>query len=377
MPEKKVRVLVGTRKGTYIVESDTRRRNWKVRPVSNAGREVYHVTADPRAPGTVYAAVNSGFWGPIVYRSANWGKTWEEIATPLTPPQKDRKPQFNESDPGTAVPRPVNNLWHIAPGHASEPKTVFIGVDPHMLFRSDDRGATWSPVSGINDHPTKPKWAPGFGGPCLHTILIDPRDRRRMYVGISAAGTFRSDDAGEHWRPTNRKVEAGFLPDPYPEVGQCVHHVVLDGQNPDIAYRQDHGGIYVNRHGMDDDWDRVGKVGRAPKDDFGFAVTSPAKLPGKAFFVPLTGEARTTFSGGLQVWEWSEKGRKWRTLMSPKLFPGDFGVQREGLSSDALEPAGLYVGTTTGQLVISPDAGKSWRMVPYQFPAIHSVEAAL
>jgi hypothetical protein len=377
MPEKKVRVLVGTRKGTYIVESDRRRRSWKVRPVEHAGWDVFHVTADPRAPGSLYAAVNSGFWGPILYRSSNWGKSWDEIATPLTAVRKDRKPAFNEENPSVPVPRPVNNLWHIAPGHASEPSTVFVGVDPHMLFRSDDRGASWAPVSGLNDHPTKAKWAPGAGGPCVHTVIIDPRDRKRMYVGISAAGTFRSDDGGVHWRPTNQKVEAAYMPDPFPEVGQCVHHVVLDAANPDVAYRQDHGGIYVNHHGMDGDWERVGRAKGAPKDDFGFCVTSPATLPGKAFFVPLQGEARTTPNGGLQVWEWTEKSQKWRTLMGPKLFPGDYGVQREGITSDALDPAGIYVGTTTGELVLSPDAGKTWRQVPFQFPGIHSVEAAL
>jgi hypothetical protein len=373
MPEKKVRVLVGTRKGTYIVESDRRRRNWKVRPVSNAGREVYHVTADPRHPGTLYAAVNSGFWGPIVYRSPDWGKRWEEVATPLTPVQKERRPS---EDPLNPPPRPVINLWHIAPGHATEPETVFIGVDPHLLFRSDDRGASWTPLPGLNEHPTRPKWNPGAGGACLHTILIDPRDRRRMYVGMSAAGTFRSDDGGDRWRAVNAKVEAGFLPDPYPEVGQCVHHVVLDASNPDVAYRQDHGGMYVHRNAMDGDWDRIGKAKGAPADDFGFGVATAPALPGRAFFVPLMGEARVSPSGGLQVWEWNEKGRRWRTLMGPKAFPGDFGVHREGIAADALDPAGIYVGTTTGQLFYSADLGKRWRQVPFQFPGIHSVSVA-
>ena len=376
MPDKKVRVLLGTRKGAYIVESDQRRRTWKVRPVSNAGREIYHVTADPRFPGRLYAAVNSGFWGPILYRSSDWGKRWEEVATPLTAISKERPNPMEAADP-SKISYPVVNLWHVAPGHAEEPSTVFVGVDPHMLFRSDDHAKSWQPVDGLNHHPTKAKWNPGAGGPCVHTVIVDPRSRRRMYVGISAAGTFRSDDGGERWRPTNRKVEAGFLPDPYPEVGQCVHHVALDPADPDIAYRQDHGGIYVSRQAMDDDWDRIGKARGAPGDDFGFCVATARHLPGKAFFVPLQGEARTTPNGGLQVWEWSEKGRRWRTLMSPKRFPGDFGVQREGIHSDALEPAGIYVGTTTGQLVVSPDAGKSWLQVPYAFPGIHSVEAAI
>jgi hypothetical protein len=375
MADTRVRVLVGTRKGTYIVESDRRRRSWKVHPVAHAGWDVFHVTADRREPGTLYAAVNSGFWGPIAYRSTDWGKKWKEITTPLTPAQKERKPSIGSEEDAPAAPRPVVNLWHFTPGHPSEPKTLFVGADPHLLFRSDDRGSSWEPVPGINEHPTKKQWAPGFGGPCMHTVLIDPRDPKRMYVGISAAGTFRSDDAGGHWRPLNERVHAPFMPNPYPELGQCVHHVALDAEDPDVVYRQDHGGMYVNRNGMEGKWQRIGKASGGPPDDFGFCVASSPTTPGKAFFVPLTGMARTTPSGGLQVWEWSEEGRRWKVLMSPKLFPGDFGVQREGISADALDPAGIYVGTTTGQLVISPDAGRSWKMVPYQFPAIHSVEA--
>ncbi len=377
MAEKKVRVLVGTRKGTYIVESNTQRRKWVVRPVSNSGRDIYHVVADPRAPGTLYAAVNSGFWGPIVYRSVNWGKSWKEVATPLTPVQKQREPIFDDQNPTATPIRPVTNLWHISPGHPSEPKTVFVGVDPHMLFRSDDRGDSWSPVPGINEHSTKSKWGPGAGGACMHTVLIDPRDRRRMYVGMSAAGTFRTDDGGEHWRPTNRNVEAPFNPDRYPTVGQCVHHVVLDPSNPDVSYRQDHGGIYVNREAMDGAWDRIGKAKGGPKDDFGFCVTSPAAQPGTAYFVPLTGEARVTADGHFQVMRWTEKGRRWQKMVPPKQFPGDFGVQREGITSDALDPAGIYVGTTTGQLFVSPNGGTRWELVPFAFPSIHSVEAAV
>ena len=375
MAETKVRVLVGTRKGTYIAQSDAGRKRWTVGPVSNAGRDIFHVAPDRRHPGTLYAAVNSGFWGPILYRSKDYGRRWEEVATPLSPRSKDRPSPFDE-DPAHPTVRPVTNLWHIEAGHVDEPETLFVGADPHMLFRSDDGARSWAPVPGINEHPTKAKWNPGFGGPCLHTVMVDPRDARRMYVGISAAGTFRTDDAGVHWRPTNAKVEAGFLPEKYPEVGQCVHHVVFDPSDPSVTYRQDHGGIYVNRHNMEGNWDRVGKVRGGPKSDFGFAVAAARSRPGRAYFVPLEGEARTTWSGGLQVWEWNDANRSWRTLMSPKKFPGDFGVQREGLACDERDPAGIYVGTTTGQLIVSPDAGKSWLQVPYAFPSIHSVAVA-
>jgi photosystem II stability/assembly factor-like uncharacterized protein len=368
----KVRILIGTRKGTYVVEGDARRRGWKVGPMAHDGSEVYHVVADPRHPGDLYAAVNNGFWGPMVQRSRNWGKKWVEIATPLTPIKKDRQPEFNEENPTAAPRRPLNNVWHIEPGHPSEPDTVFLGADPHLLFRSSDLGESWEPIDSINNHPGKKNWAPGAGGHCLHTILIDPNDRQRMYIGLSAVGTFRTEDGGTSWKPTNKNVEAPFLPNKFPETGQCVHHVAADSADPNTFYRQDHGGMYVSHDRMEN-WTRIGKpLG----DDFGFGVASPASAPGKAYFVRLDGMARVTGDGHFQVHEWNERTRKWRKLLSPKAFPGHFGVQREGIATDSLDPAGIYVGTTTGQLFTSPDAGKSWKLVPFQFPGIHSVSIA-
>ena len=367
--DRKVRILLGTRKGTYVVEGDVARTKWKVGPLAHEGSEVFHVVADPRRPGDVYAAVNNGFWGPMVQRSSNWGKTWKEIATPLTPVKKERTPQFNEENPTAPVPRPLNNVWHIEPALESEPDVIYLGADPHLLFRSPDRGASWEPISAINDHPSKKDWAPGAGGACLHTILLDPRDPKRMYVGLSAVGTFRTEDGGASWKPTNRGVMTPFLPNKYPETGQCVHHVAIDAADPDTFYRQDHGGMYVSHDRMES-WKRIGKpLG----DDFGFCVTSPTTAPGKAYFVRLDGMGRVTGEGHFQVHEWNDSTRTWKALLGPKAFPGHFGVQREGIASDGLRPHGIYVGTTTGQLFVSPNGGKNWRLVPFQFPGIHSV----
>ena len=367
-----VRILVGTRKGTYVVTGNTKRKDWKVGPIAHEGSEVYHVVADPRHPGDLYAAVNNDFWGPMLQRSRNWGRTWAEITTPLTPGGKDRKPAFNDEDPTKSVPRPLNRLWHIEPGRASEPTTLYLGADPHLLFRSDDLGATWTPFDSINQHPDRKNWAPGAGGACLHTILLDPRDPLRFYIGLSAVGTFRTEDGGRTFTPTNKGVLAPFLPNKHPETGQCVHHVAVDAADPDTFYRQDHGGMYVSHNRMDS-WTRIGKpLG----DDFGFCVASPAGAPGRAYFVRLDGMGRVTGEGHFQVQEWNDKTRKWRKLLSPRAFPGHFGVQREGITTDALEPPGIYVGTTTGQLFVSPDAGKTWRLVPFQFPGIHSVSVA-
>lgn len=369
MADKKVRILVGTRKGGYVVESDKSRKKWKIASQFQAGADVFHVVADPRHPGDLYACANSTFFGPVPYKSSDYGKTWAEIGTPMMEPTKTRPPLF-DGNPDTPAPTyAVKNLWHIEPGHESEPKSLFMGIDPFSLHRSDDLGKSWQPLPGLNNHPTKAKWNPGNGGPCLHTIIVDPTRPKRIYAGISAAGLFRSDDEGEHWALANKGVETPFQPEKYPEVGQCVHKVAMDAARSDTLYRQDHGGIYVS-HNAGAKWERMGKT---LKDDFGFGVASAKSLPGKAFFIPLAGESRTTYGGGLQVHQWSEATKKWTTLMPASRFPGNYANHREGIACDALDPAGIYVGTTTGQLIVSPDSGKSWNQVPFQFPAIHSV----
>jgi len=368
----RIRILVGTRKGSYIVEGDRKRKSWKVGPAAHVGQEVYHVVADPRHPGDLYACVNSWLYGPVVYGSHNYGKKWAEIGTPLMASTKTRPPKF-DGNPDTPAPvYPLANIWHVEPGLPSEPDTLYLGADPHLLFRSKDRGTTWEPIESLNNHPARKDWSPGAGGACLHTILVDPRDAQRLYVGLSAVGTFRSDDGGESWKPTNKGVEAPFLPNKHPETGQCVHDVAADAADPDTFYRQDHGGMYVSHNRMEK-WSRIGKpLG----DDFGFSVSSPSSAPGRAYFIRLDGQARVTGEGHLQVYEWNDKTRKWRKLLSPTAFPGHFGVQREGIATDNLSPAGIYVGTTTGQLFVSPDAGKTWKLVPFQFPGIHSVSIA-
>jgi hypothetical protein len=369
--DSKVRILVGTRKGTYVVEGDRARKRWKVGPVAHEGKDVFHVVADPRHPGDLYAAVNDNFFGPEIQRSRNYGKSWKEIATPLLPLHKERKFEMNQTEPQAIIPRALQRLWHIEPGSAAEPDSLYLGADPHLLFRSSDLGGSWNPVEAINQHPKHKDWAPGFGGAGLHTILVDPRDADRVYLGMSAVGTFRSEDGGSSFRPVNRGVETPFLPEKFPETGQCVHHVAMDSADPDTFYRQDHAGVYISHDRMEK-WTRIG---RPLGDDFGFGVASPRAAPGRAYFVRLDGRARVT-AGHFQVQEWRDKERRWRMLLSPKQFPGHFGVQREGVATDDLDPPGIYVGTTTGQLFLSPDAGKKWQLVPFQFPAIHSVSAA-
>jgi hypothetical protein len=365
MAKPKVTVWLGTRKGTYAVESDVHRRNWKVRGPFHTGQDAYHVVADPRTPGSVYALLNSAWWGPMVSHSKDNGRTWAEVATPMAALSKDRKRQ----ESGMVEPGPIVNLWHLTPGPENEPGSLFLGVDPGRMYRSDDSAKSWEPLNGLNEHETRPKWNPGAGGMCLHTILLDPDRPKRMYAGISAAGVFRSDDGGEHWTPYNKGVVVSFQPEKRPIVGQCVHKIALDPGNSSIVYRQDHDGIYVS-HNSAESWTRVG---RPLGTDFGFVVTAPAAMPGEAFFAPLDGMARTSPGGQLQVWKWTDRTKKWTPTVKGKPWMGELGMHREGLDSDTLDPAGLYLGTTTGNLFISPDGAKSWREVPYHFPAIHSV----
>jgi hypothetical protein len=365
--DQKVRILVGTRKGAFVASSDRRRRSWKIGPAALGSSDVYHVASDPRHPGHLYAAANSEFWGPMVQQSRDWGKTWNETATPMTPISKDRP-----HDRGPVPAGPVVHLWHLEPGPPEAPGRLYLGADPHLLFRSDDLGASWEAVESINQNPNRKNWGPGNGGPCLHTVLLDPRDARRMYIGMSSVGTFRSEDGGRNWTPTNKNVECPFLPEEnrFPETGQCVHKVAIDSADPDTFYRQDHGGIYVSHDRMGS-WDRIGKpLG----DDFGFGVASPPARPGLAYFVRLDGY-RTT-ARYFQVQEWNDKTRRWRMLVRANAFPGKFNVLREGVATDALDPPGIYVGTTTGQLFVSPNAGKSWQVLPYVFPQIRSVSVA-
>lgn len=374
MSEKKVRLLIGTRKGGYIVESDPARKKWKVASRFQMGTEVFHVAADPRSPGDLYACVNTFFWGPLLYKSTNYGKKWEEAGTPMLPTTKSRQPRFDaEAKDGEMIRKqPITNLWHVEPGHADDPDTLYLGVDPYSLYRSTDRGTTWEPLDGLNDHPTKKRWGAGAGGPCLHTIFTDPTRPKRLFAGISAAGLFRSDDGGESWTPKNHGVETPFLPEKFPDVGQCVHKVAMDPANPDLLYRQDHAGIYISRD-AGDNWKRVGKpLG----SDFGFVVACAKSLPGRAFFIPLNGESRLTSDGGFQVQQWTDSTKKFTPLIGRQQFPGDFGNHREGLACDALESPGIYAGTNTGQLFFSPNAGKSWSRIPFDFPGIHSVSVA-
>ncbi len=366
MAAKGVSVWIGTKKGAYVARSDAARRKWTVAGPFLEGEDVFHASPDPRHPGTVYVAANNGWWGPALHRSRDGGKRWTEVSTPGTPRRKERTAPVEAPSPKF----PIKNLWHVTPGPADDPTRLYLGVDPASLYRSDDEGDSWEGIPGLNEHPTRPKWNPGAGGMCLHTILLDPKRPNRMHIGISAAGSFRTDDGGAHWTPTNVGVGASFLPEKWPEVGQCIHKIALDPADPETIYRQDHEGIYVSHNGASK-WTRVG---RALESDFGFAVAAPASAPGEAFFMPLAGQSRLTFGGGFQVYRYHDANRKWTPTVKRGAFPGGYSNHRDGMATDSLDPSGIYAGTSQGTVFVSRDTGKSWAPIPYAFPYVHSVE---
>jgi hypothetical protein len=368
MADRKVRLFVGSRKGAYVLESDSSRKRWSIRGPYHEGGDTFMIRADSREPGTVYAAVNNTFFGPMLFRSTDWGRKWTETSVPQMPRKKDRNVSYDAPPPKW----PIVNVWQIVPGREDEPGRIWMGVDPASLWRSDDRGDSWEGIRGINEHESREKWNPGAGGKCLHTFLQDPTTPSRMYVGISAAGVFRTEDGGATWIPRNEGVKVSFLPEKAPPFGQCVHKIALDPANPNTIYRQDHDGIFVSRN-RGDHWIRVG---RSLDHDFGFVVGAPVSRPGEAYFVPLNPMPRLTLGNQLQVYRWSEKGRSWFPLVAKGIFPGGFGNHRDALATDGFDPPGIYFGTNNGNLFWSPNAGKTWAMVPYQFPSIHSVTVA-
>ncbi|HEY7588207.1 MAG TPA: exo-alpha-sialidase [Thermoplasmata archaeon] len=352
-------VLVGTRKGGFLFHSSDRRHWTAVGPFME-GTSVYHMVLDPRDGRTVYAAAPSPSeqYGPALYRGT--------VGETLKPTKA--APKFR-ADSGLAVTR----LWHVEPGLADEPDVVYVGVEPAALFRSSDRGDSWNDFPSLNYHPTRKDWQPGFGGLCAHSVLVDPRDPRHLVVGISAVGTFESRDAGKTWSPENGNVRAEFLPNRYPEMGQCVHHLAWDSAGDGSLFHQNHCGTYYRGAGGGA-WTEV--TAGLPSS-FGFAIAADSNKERTAYTVPLTADVnRVPPRGQLAVWKTTNAGKTWRR--SSKGLPGPrafMGVLREGLATDHGDPTGVYVGTNTGQLYGSRDAGDSWKALDLYLPPILSVSA--
>lgn len=354
-------VLVGTKKGGFLFHSQDRRR-WSMVGPWVKGMPVYHMILDPRDGRTVYAAApNPGeVWGPALYR----GTLGAEPAVTKS------APKFREGS-GLAL----EQIWHIEPGTKEVPNRIFVGVQPAALFRSDDRGDSWTGLDSLNYYPGREKWQPGFGGLCAHSVLVDPRDPKHLLVGISAVGTFESRDGGESWTTENRNVRAGFLPNPYPDTGQCVHHLAWDSAGDGSIFHQNHCGTYY-RGPEGGAWTEVTK---GLPSDFGFAIAADPLRARTAYVVPLIGgENRIPPKAQLAVWKTTNAGKTWKR--STKGLPGPdayMGVLREGMATDPKEPVGVYFGTNTGHLYASRDAGASWKAITVTLPPILSVTAGI
>jgi len=343
---------VATRKGLFFLRGDDARESWEVEGPLLPGWAHYHAIRDPR-DGVLYAATNNPFYGATVHRSSDEGANWERSEELGLPEESGLK---------------LNATWHVEPGPASEPETLWLGGDPGVLFRSDDGGVTWDPNRGILEHPTRERWAPGAGGMCCHSIQLTDS---KLYVGISAAGAFRSEDGGESWTPINANVAAEFLPDPYPEVGQCVHKLLVHPARPERLWQQNHCGVYRSDDNGDT-WERLD--GSGLPSGFGFALALDPSDPDVALVIPEESqEHHYTSDGRLGVYRTADGGATWELVADGLPERAWAAVLREGFSYDE---GGTYFGTQGGSVWVLPRGGSTWLEAARDLPPILSVEAA-
>jgi hypothetical protein len=350
-------LLVGTRKGAFVLESNAKRARWSVRGPLCEGWPIHAMTIDP-ASGTVLAAGGSGWYGPAVWRSDDLGKTWTHSSAGLS---------YGDGGPK------IETVWGIARSNG----TVYAGVEPAGLFRSDDGGATWRHVEGLTNHPTRADWQPGGGGLCLHSIVPHPTDSRRVWVAISSVGTFETRDGGESWETRNRGVRAGFLPPDgqYPEFGQCVHKLVL-ADGGERLFQQNHSGVFRSTNGGRQ-WQDI--TAGLPSS-FGFPMVAHPRRPDTIWTIPLNGAESGRFmpDGQAAVWRSNDAGDSWERHAQG--LPQENAYQtvlRDAMAVDPRDPVGVYFGTTGGELYGSSDEGQSWREIAAHLPAIWAVEAAV
>lgn len=388
-----IRILVGTRKGAFILTSDGKRKKWSVEGPHFAGWEIYHLKGSPVDPDRIFASQSSSWFGQIIQRSDDGGKTWSlpgsggasEPATHNGMPQGESnlfvydtseetgKPlTTHQWYDGTQHPWEFARVWHLEPS-LDNPDTCYAGVEDAALFKTTNGGASWQEMSGLRGHASGPGWMPGAGGMCLHTIVLDPVNEGRIYVAISAAGTFRSDDAGETWKPINRGLKSNFMPEPEAEVGHCVHRIAIHPSNPNTLFMQKHWDIMRSDDGGDS-WREVS--GNLPSD-FGFPIAVHAHEPETIYVVPILSDSlHYPPDGKLRVYRSRTGGEDWEALT--KGLPQEncyVNVLRDAMAVDTADPCGVYFGTTGGQVYGSNDSGDSWTPIVRDLPPVLSVEA--
>jgi photosystem II stability/assembly factor-like uncharacterized protein len=387
-----VRVLVGTRKGAFVLTADGKRENWEVSGPFFAGWEMYHLKGSAADPNRIYASQTSSWFGQIIQRSDDGGKTWFQPGLapgePTTGPDGMPKGESNKfaydvspetGKPltthmwydGTQHPWEFKRVWHLEPS-LTDPNHVYAGIEDAALFESKDGGQNWKELSGLRGHGTGPKWQPGAGGMCLHSILLDPKNPQRIFIAISAAGAFRTDDGGKTWKPINQGLRSEYIPDPKAEVGHCVHHIAMHPSRPSTLFMQKHWDI-MRSDDAGDSWREVS--GNLPTD-FGFPIDIHAHEPETIYVVPIKSDSEHfPLDGKLRVYRSRSGGNEWEELT--KGLPQKdcyVNVLRDAMAVDSLDSCGIYFGTTGGQVYCSPDAGDTWKPIVRDLPAVLSVE---
>jgi photosystem II stability/assembly factor-like uncharacterized protein len=368
VPMTDVRVLVGTRKGAFVLSSDGKRERWDISGPHFAGWEIYHVKGSPADPERLYASQCSGWSGQVIQRSDDGGTSWEPVGNQFS---YDGVPGTHQWYDGTPHPWEFERVWHLEPS-LDDPDTIYAGVEDAGLFRSTDGGRQWQELPGLRGHGSGPSWQPGAGGMCLHTIILDPLHPGRMFAAISAAGAFRSDDAGETWRPVNRGLRSEGIPDSDAEVGHCVHRLAMHPSRPAVLYMQKHWDV-MRSDDAGESWHEVS--GNLPSD-FGFPIDVHAHEPDTIYVVPITSDSEHfPPEGKLRVYRSRTGGDEWEALTSG--LPQEHcyvNVLRDAMAVDSLDSCGVYFGTTGGQVYASADAGDSWAPIVRDLPAVLSVE---
>src|SRR5438874_7668931 len=364
-----VRVLAGTRKGAFVLTADGKRERWDVSGPFFGGWEIYHLKGSPADANRLYASQGTSWFGQLIQRSNDGGKTWEPAGNKFAYEGVAGTHQWYD---GTPHPWEFKRVWHLEPS-LTDPETIYAGVEDAALFRSTDGAQTWQELPGLRGHGSGARWAPGAGGLCLHTILLDPKNPQRMFIAISAAGAFRTDDAGKTWQPINRGLRSQHIPDPDADVGHCVHRIAMHPSRPDVLFMQKHWDV-MRSDDAGESWREVS--GNLPTD-FGFPIDVHAHEPDTVYVVPITSDSHHfPPDGALRVYRSRTGGDEWEPLT--KGLPQEHcfvNVLRDAMAVDELDACGIYFGTTGGQVYASPDGGDSWRAIVHDLPAVLSVEA--
>jgi photosystem II stability/assembly factor-like uncharacterized protein len=364
----RVRVLAGTRKGAFVLTSDANRQRWEISGPYFAGWEIYHLKGSPVEPNRLYASQSSGWFGQMIQRSDDGGKTWEPVGNKF---EYDGETGTHQWYDGTPHPWEFKRVWHLEPS-LTDPDTVYAGIEDAALFRSSDGGQTWQELNGLRGHGSGSRWQPGAGGMGLHTILLDHNNPDRIFIAISAAGVFRTDDAGKNWRPMNRGLKSQYIPDPNADVGFCVHRIAMHGSRPNVLFMQLHWDV-MRTDDAGESWQEVS--GNLPTD-FGFPIDVHAHEPDTVYVVPIKSDSEHyPPDAKLRVYRSRRGGNEWEALTNGLPQSNCYvNVLRDAMAVDSLDKCGVYFGTTGGQVYASADAGDNWTPIVRDLPAVVSVE---